>query len=637
VPAGQLTLQQRFDRAVELTRTGDCINAVAQFEDLKSQPAFKTGTLANSMLLMHQGRCLVDIGLADLGEKYIGQAMPGLRKAGQFDIDIAAGLTSLGDAAMARWDNASAKARYLEARAMDNAIDRATIDMKLAKATAFDGGPEPLQYIEEAIRLTEADGKISKNNIAALRTIRGRILLNQGNNKDAYAELKKALSLTGGLDLKVDLADIALRSDLAVAAQLSGDNEGAREYLAYTGAGRLSEKNLNSGISMEPPVCGSETGLRPEDFAIVEFSIGESGRVLRADTVFSRGNAQVAGAFSRAVSNWAWDPEVIKATPAVFRFATHIELRCTTLGQQVPNALSPLSVRLMTWAPKALGMDQDSLTIDAALKDKLKAMAEDPANDGVKRTAANSLLLFTQSLGEAEAARRYADLLAMATAANAPQDVINSFKILYTFNRVSASDEAKGTSLTASLLALLNEPGMADDALSASTVRILASQGGRRNRPPPERPLLLQTVAGENRLPPHHPLRQLANLTLANDAAKDKNFAEADRFFKATGLTEEQCALIGPKPAISHVGLSSNSYPQEALFQNFEGWLRLEYDIEADGKPAGVRPIIAYPPFIFNAASVRGIQASRYEPSYRPSGGAACSASRQGINFHMGS
>ena len=46
-----------------------------------------------------------------------------------------------------------------------------------------------------------------------------------------------------------------------------------------------------------------------------------------------------------------------------------------------------------------------------------------------------------------------------------------------------------------------------------------------------------------------------------------------------------------------------------------------------------IRAVIAYPPFIFVDAATSAFGGARYEPSFRPSGGAACSANNEMIRF----
>jgi outer membrane biosynthesis protein TonB len=622
---------------------GDCVHAVPEFENLKAAPAFAPEKIAGALVLVLRGQCLVRLGLDGIGEKSITEGLPTLRKQGhQFDADIAASLVSLGDAAIARWDYARAKVLYLEASEMNAGLDPIMLNTKLAKATAFDGGPEPLRYAAEALHLAEADPQTSKDHLAAFHTVHARILLNQGNAKDAYAELRQALTLSGGLGLKVSRADVVLRSDLAVAAQLAGDMAGAREYLSYTGAGRFEKGRLTRGFSMELPVCGTETGLRPQDLAIVEFTIGSDGLVSRATPIYSPGTADVAAQFARAVSEWAWDPETLNGIPPFFLQATHVEVRCTKVAQQVPDSWTPLHRRFETWARDTLGLapmpPQRSTAETAELMEKLRAMVKDDgtAPKGAKRVAAEGLLLIHEA-GTVTSIEGHI-LAAEADSADLPPEAASWLTFMRTAFQLANSPEEKNPKNRAepkrsTLLALLDLPAIADDPIVSATIRLSAAEERLKNGRKAVRPELYQQVAGDDRLPAYHPLRQLANLSLANFSAQQGNFEQAAAYFEATGLTEEQCAVIGARPSMKRNAFSSNDYPDDAARLGFEGWVQLEFDVESAGKAAEVRAIVAYPPFIFNNAAANGIEQSLFEASYRPSGGTACSASRQSVSF----
>jgi outer membrane biosynthesis protein TonB len=71
----------------------------------------------------------------------------------------------------------------------------------------------------------------------------------------------------------------------------------------------------------------------------------------------------------------------------------------------------------------------------------------------------------------------------------------------------------------------------------------------------------------------------------------------------------------------------------EAFRMGFEGWVHLEFDINADGKTANARPIASYPPLIFTDAAQGMVRDIRYDTSYRPDNGVACSANRETIRF----
>jgi len=635
------TLQQRFDQAVQLVDENKCGEAIKALDALLATPQVKPESLPWSMANTMKGRCQVRTAAYEQGEESIRKGLPSLKAAGaQFALDVNLSLIAMGDAALARLDYAGAKEQYLAANMDSNPVQAVFLHIKRAKAMAFDGGPEPLKEAAEAIRIAETLPNFPKDQLAALYTIQGRILLNQGRAREAYQELRKVMTLTGGLDLSVSLADIAMRGDLALAAELVGDTDNARKYQAYTGAGRIVESPFTRALVMTPPVCGAETGLRPEDFAIVDFAIGSDGHVINATTTYTTGSAQVATAFARAVSDWAWDPEQIKAIPTFYLLSTRVELRCTTAGEQAPGAQAPLRSMFIHWAFGQIAIADDGLGDQAArrrLGDKLQAMAADPANlaDPQRKAAIFGLLAITDPAGPLRRDQWLTQ--ALQAGAHIPVEPRTWLEIEQIGIRISSSTSVRGlpSAKVGDLIALLSRPEIEASPMAAGTIRLLAARQVHNRLEKQQELTMLRQVADDDRLPAQNALRQLAHLTLANVAAADKDFAAAQAHFTATGLTEEQCALLGVEPALQRSGLSNNSFPMQALMWGFEGWVRVEYDVLNDGRTANVRPLIAYPPFVFAKAAADGMKSSRFKSSYRPAGNMACSASTLNVNFRL--
>lgn len=629
MPAQPLTLQQRFDQAKQHAIGAECAQAVPEFEAIETNPAFKNGSLPWAMIAVLKGQCLVSIGRASEGEQAIGRGLPRLRSGGAaFNIDVASALVSLGDAAMSRWDYAGGRGFYEQARAIPGATDPSLINIKLAQATAFDGGDAPVAFADAAYRAAQTAPGITNDKLAQLLTLRGRILLNQGRNQEAYADLKEALKLSGGLGLTVSLADIVMRGDLAVAARLTGDDMAARKYLAYAGAGRTGESPFSRAINMAVPVCGAETGLRREDFAVVDFAIGPDGRVISARTVYTRGSADVASRFAEAVSNWIWDSENLKNIPPFFLHATRVEVRCTDAGQQVPGLMAPIEARFGNWALAQL--DIRAVADRTGLVTRLRAM--DLPDDAVKRAAYLGVRATVEPMAYPAQAAMLEQALAAAQIGVLPIEARNYLTIAHHLAAAKSKDRNKGenSAYFRDLLTVLKRPEIADDAIATATIRVLAASPYDKRSQLDDTTDLLEQVASDTRLEDLHPLRQAANLRLADRAAQQKDYAKAQSYFHATGLTEEQCSLLGMTPAMRSAPIS---FPNEAYQYGFEGWVSMEFDIEADGRTSGVRPIIAYPPFVFAKAATEGLARARFESSFRPSGNQACSAQNRTIKF----
>lgn len=629
-PLGPRTLQQDFDEASADASEGKCESAILKFEALERSNKVKAGSLPAAAIAVRKGTCAIKLWRSNADEPAIQAGLVTLEKAGSdFDGDIADGWSALGDAAFRRYDYASATNGYENALTRLTGEYRLNVLTKLSKATAFDENAQALTYADEGIKIISAMPKPSKDSLAAFHTLHARTLLNQGNADAAYKELKTALTLSGGLTDKTTLSEVALRSDLAIAAMLVGKKDDARLYLAYTGAGRIEKSPFKRAASMNAPLCGEETGLRPDDLAVVEFGIADDGTVSSAQTVYSRGGPEVAAAFGKAVNEWYWKPEDIAAIPPFYRLLTRVELRCSNVLASGPGVMGPLRERFLSWAMTHLPLTAALDMSDTKLREILHLYVDErskPSGDVAKIAALGWLANVEPASGQKRVAM-VDEALGLVPKAPVPQEVVNWLRIV----RLLASTEERHEDLRA-LLTLSDDPAISSDALAADTLRLQAARG-RMTAKLKEAPALLEKVAQDDRLPLHHPLRQLAWLDLAGKAAADGNRATAQDYFKRTGLTDEQCALLGESPTLKRTNVSSNDYPTEALMMGFEGWVQTEHDIMTDGKTTNIRPIIAYPPLIFVDSATGMTKGLQYDVSFRPGSSLACSANRQTFNF----
>ncbi len=118
--------------------------------------------------------------------------------------------------------------------------------------------------------------------------------------------------------------------------------------MAMTGAGRVPDGNFDPGAAMMPPDCGGEAGLKPQDMAIVQFSIRDDGTVLLAETIYAEGGGAVALAFAQAARSWSWSVEQVKAIPSFLRYNVRVELRCN-LAFPRPSIGDGLMTTLTEW------------------------------------------------------------------------------------------------------------------------------------------------------------------------------------------------------------------------------------------------------------------------------------------------
>lgn len=351
----------------------------------------------------------------------------------------------------------------------------------------------------------------------------------------------------------------------------------------------------------------------------------------------------MAAAFAKAVDGWLWRPEDIVRLPAFYRALTRVEMRCSNSGGNAPGIRTPLVRRYVAWARTVLpGLPADLPT--AALRLQALESEGDAAatrGDFAAATAALGLRAIADPRAGRAQIAAFDDALAWAHKANAPAEVTTALAVLRMDREVamaaSAQNRTHRTRLAdwGSLVSQADQLPLAADPLAADTLRLLAIPSKPDGSEHAAAIALAQGVADDAGLPDRAPLRQNALLWLANDAARAGQTKAAQAYFTRTGLDQEQCALIGPMPPMRWSGASGSDYPTEALNMGFEGWVRLEYNINADGTTAATRALISYPPFVFENAATAMARDIRYERSYRPGGGQACTAEQQSIKFSI--
>ena len=629
------TAQAMFDTASAAAEAGRCDEALAGFTALEVRASIRKASKVLAVVQLRKGDCLLQQNqLAAAGIAF----QAGLTTL-QDDIaahrsDVLAARMGLGRIAYLSYDYASAREQFEIAKLIAGSADRSEISLWLARATMFDEGPAALTYAEDALAAATAVPGTSKLVRSDLQTLHARALLNHGSKRDAYAELKKAMAAQGGLTLRVNVRDVVTRSDLALAALLTGDTDSAREYLAYSGAGHTGKAPFASAASMTPPPCGGEAELRPEDVAIVEFGIRDDGSVSYANPIYTSRLGPAALVFTRAVADWSWRPDDVKVVGPLFRAVTRVELRCSESFKH-PSVEELLRSDLYAWlkvqhaqvvpnndraAAAVAGLRQELAKRQAAgetvgLVPVLVALAENPVLPTGERQELLGQVRQIAVAGKAPvAARLYLEA-----------DQVDDFH---------GGGDRSGKR-RAHLRELLAQPEMAADARAAAALRLLVAEPFFHAPAPADAATLLKAVVDDTRLTPQDPLRINALVRLASLQAGSGDLVAARNAYLSTGLDAQQCALIDAKPALQHASAGSNRFPLEAVRWGFEGWVKTEYDITADGRTAGSRAVIAYPPFVFRDAAVGIAKDLRFEKSYRPEGAVGCTAAQQNISFHI--
>ena len=588
-PASQ-SLQEQFDAASAASEAHRCADAEAIFARLAADPRVKSGSLSAATIALRRGLCELETGDRQQGEAWVRQGLPIVEAAGPaMVIDAADGWLALARLAMHDYDHDSAVAGFRHVLALPGQGDRSDALIGLAMITTFDGDGTALPLTDQVLKTigTAPQGRDQQRNEARVRTIRARILMAQGRNAEASKEAEKALALSGGLTTKVSLDDVSLRADAAEAALLNSHPERARELLAYTGAGRIQQSPFASASIMTVPDCDDAAGLRPDDVAVVEFSIRSDGRVESAQTTYTRGTYQVARLFAQSVRGWAWQPEAVAKLPPFYRALVRVELRCSKSAGGLPSVMSLFNRRLTEWAQPVLAKSPLVLAGDTSPL-ALRRKAARLEADGDRRSA-GLLLMLGLSIDPIARATDPADSdhveTLLSDADPAQRASAAAVAALARMRTIGLNALVSGKSIEnrhALLLKAAVRPVVANDALAQDSLRLQALTAHSLGKFDEHEVAVLTAVADDARLEPASPLRQVALLRLASVAAHDGRRAEAEALFARTGLNEEQCSLIGDIPRLKSANFD-NEYPLDAMRMGFEGWVREEFDISADG------------------------------------------------------
>jgi TonB family protein len=624
-----MTNQQQFDAASTAAAEGHCAEAVSAFQALQAAPTYKRNALFAAALDVRNGGCLIRVGRAAEGKAAISRGIPVLAARGaEFENDLSIARLALGDEATQRLDYTEAAHWYRAAADTVKGAGRINPLMRLSQVTMFDRDGRAIAAADEARQIAAATPGFGKKDIAVVQSQYARVLLNEGRPAEAYRVLKDSLAKQGGLTSRVGLDAITTRSDLAIAALQDKRPDDARLYLAYTGAGRMKDTPFNRAAVMNAPTCG-EGGISPEDMAIVEFSLENDGRVTGVNPIYATGGRRSALAFANAVRDWSWRAEDASKVPALFRYATRVELRCSKAATG-KTIMTPLSEATEAWldgqADQPVWTD---LSDAAALPLQRTALQKAKARNDAAGTAQAAFALARNAVTPSEeTATLLEDAAKAARSAGAPATVRN-FIAMHQLSAFSGSVD----SIRDKLRALLANTDVATDPLSADTLRLVISQPAGKAPPPSDASALQSAVANDPALPANHPLKVAALLGQANVLAANGDLSGARAAFDRTGMTGEQCAQLGLSPNMRSSGASASDYPMAAARMGFEGWVTAEADVTPDGRTTIQRTTISYPPFVFDDAAIGIARDARFSSSFRPDGTLACQGVRLPMRF----
>ncbi|WP_375402819.1 hypothetical protein [uncultured Sphingomonas sp.] len=619
------TTQADFDAATALDAKNDYAGALAIWERLDKKSGLTRRTRA--VVRARLGRTLFALGRTD---EAIAAARAGLADLPTTDPTLVEDRhqthLALGRMSEAALDYASAADEYAKAEAL-----AAT---PIAKLSALHGLAATQTFIDPVaagLALDRADRlvaglKVDNIVAASFARRRGLVLLNQGDFAGARTHSARAVKLLGGLTLKLDSNDVSARSDAAIAYLLGGDPGKAREYLAYTGAGRMPKGNFDPGTQMTVPDCGAEAGLKPADMAVIEFTVGDDGQVVLATPIYAAGGPKVALEFAREARGWSWSPEQVAAMPKFLRYRARVEMRCST-GFERPSVTALLTADLESWAA-AKGI---AVALPGG-SDAAQVVGQRAAVAAVERTGGAALLVALTRLSANAAApreeRHAAAARALALAATLGAPAGGRLELHLRERVTSVAEPWRKGGHGALFRPLLSEPAYAADPRARAALRLLIADTEKDD----VARVLLAQVRDDKALPAADPFRVGALVRLASIEHAAGDPLAARSAFESSGLAASQCAIVDKAPKLVRAG---GVFPTEAISWGFEGWTQTQFDITADGRVQGERAILSYPPFVFSKAGAQTMAGARYEKSFRPDGGLGCGAQTGRVRFRL--
>jgi tetratricopeptide (TPR) repeat protein len=632
--AAQPTVQQQFEAGSAALAGEKWQDALSIFEALGKRLASGKSDRSKAIVQVRKAEALVALGRDEEARAAIASGLPRLPTDDTSLIeDRLLAHMSLGKIFERGLDYAGAHEQYRAAKALASApFTKARVLGGLVRTGMFLDANAALADVDEALALVTPLAEKDKTITASFRTLKGRALLNLGRFKEGRAELNKATRELGGLTMRVDVNDLAARSDLMLAALLDGDEDEARRYMAYTGAGRTKEA-FGRGYDMAAPSCDEE-GLSPGDVAVIQFGVADDGAVVNAVPIYASRQGTSALAFARAASRWSWSPEQAVKIPPLFRLLTRVEMRCSTAAKR-PSVLETLEPDMAAWLESRgearVAAEEGQATRQAGTLEA--ALAAKPAGS----LAAFPILvaLAANAAVSAEDTAAYLDsALAIARAEKAPAPVIAQL-LVRKAQAENAWNATRRRWKPADLSPLMADPVIAADPRASAAIRLMEADRLTADKKIDTAKTLLNQTRDTPGLGEKDPLRVGALVRLASLELLEGNKDAARAAFEATGLTAQQCALVDAVPNMTGGMPSSNAFPQEALRWGFEGWAVTEFDVAADGKTQNMRTTIAYPPFTFGKATEKAIGNMRYRQTYRPEGGLGCGGLSQSIQFRL--
>ncbi len=641
----QPNLQDLFNRASQALVDLKPLEAVTGFEEVEARLGRAKGSEnIRAIVAVRKGRALAMLGRERAAKAQLEAGLAKLAAMPGTQPDRLDGLGTMGQIDEQMLDYPGARQAYTQL--FDAAVDdqdRLTGLLGIARTAMFDDPSAALQAIDQSARLvSRMAGSLPKDRIhdleGQLYTLRGRIELNRGNLAAGRDSLEKALDRLGGLTAhSLSLSDVAVRSDLAVVAMLEKKPEVAKKYLAYTGAGIVGQFYGLSDGDITLPDCNSDEGIRPDDFAVVEFSVREDGSIGYARPVYgSRPGGDVL-AFARAVRSWSWDAEQVKALNPFFRQMIRLKLQCSSPVHRIDPSSLMRETAAQWFAAKGVRPIAPSLSAPE-LGAELTALRNSGATPidllPVLMNLGRSRTDFTMATQANAEARR------IAMSVGAPGSLvalieIEDIDLAREFKQKCDTYDACVQQAIDAMNGLLGRPAIQADPAARSFVNLLVADKQLWLKRDQEALGSLKKVAQDKALAVEDPFRRSAFTRISSIEARADRLEQARAAYLESGQVEGQCALMDAQQRVTEG--ATPAFPYTAFRWGFEGFAMVETDIKADGSTDHVRALVSYPPFIFEDSALMAVRNSRYTQSYRPHGETGCAKKLQLVRFAIGS
>jgi tetratricopeptide (TPR) repeat protein len=629
-PQQQPTIQQQFDAASTALTEERWQEALRLFEELEAR-LVRSSPRNLAIVRVRKASALLELGRGDEAAEALRLGIPALPATDRsLDEDRFTGHLTLGRIAERRFEYPAATAHYRTALAIavPSAFKVAAFRGLIQTRMFFDA-PAALRDVDEALTALAAAVPADRQLEGQYRILRGRVLLNMGRFVEARQELERATRLLGGATTtRVDIRDLVARSDLAIAAHLGGDEEAARRYLAYTGAGRMPRAFIPIQRGGAVPRCGN--GIEPNDVSVVELSIRDTGTVGHASPVYSSKRGEAALHFARAVSRWRWDPDDIEDIEPLFRAAVRVEVRCTHRSLQ-PGDMPPHDIaEIERWAAaRGIPLEADPARgrTAAGLRADLAALEARHGPSAPQLLVPLMRLGVTRELRDRDRIPFLERALAIAAAASVPDPYLSYVAFRLHYARRAAAD--RDSDDRPNHAAILSEPALRGNPYVAAVAHIgEAAWFAERGRWQPAVQELARVRALD--LPADHMLMADVQEVAAVIETGLGNHQAAQAAWRAIPADRRWC-LFTPRRKAAYAGESD--FPARAQAWGFEGWTVVESLVGRAGA-VSQRTIAAYPPFVFDEGSLDIARRLRFETTFEPESG-PCAVHRQSFRFML--